>query len=56
MNVLPMAIVRAKHDAVITRDRMRIDIEADFTSECRRPRRRSARIAAATLGRRNAGA
>ena len=30
MNVLPMGIVRAKHDAVITRDRMRIDIEADF--------------------------
>ena len=30
MNVLPMQIVREKGDAVITRDRMRIDIEADF--------------------------
>ena len=30
MNVLPMPIVRSKQDAVITRDRMRIDIEADF--------------------------
>src|SRR5437588_12278116 len=30
MNVLPMAITRAKGDALITRDRMRIDIEADF--------------------------
>ena len=30
MNVLPMAIVREKGGALITRDRMRIDIEADF--------------------------
>ena len=30
MNVLPMAIIRAKQNAIITRDRMRIDIEADF--------------------------
>ena len=30
MNVLPMGVVRAKQDAVITRDRMRVDIEADF--------------------------
>ena len=30
MNVLPMGIVRARQDAVITRDRMRVDIEADF--------------------------
>src|SRR6201996_4422122 len=30
MNVLPMPITRSKQDAVITRDRMRIDIEADF--------------------------
>src|SRR5438552_15731373 len=29
MNVLPLAIVRAKHDAVITSDRMRTYIEAD---------------------------
>ena len=30
MNVLPMQIVREKGDAIITRDRMRIDIETDF--------------------------
>src|ERR1700716_4658481 len=30
MNVLPMGIVREKGDALITRDRMRIGIEADF--------------------------
>src|SRR6201999_4570022 len=30
MNVLPMGIVRSRQDAVITRDRMRVDIEADF--------------------------
>jgi len=30
MNVLPMPITRSKQNAVITRDRMRIDIEADF--------------------------
>ena len=41
MNVLPMGIVRAKHDAVITRDRMRIDIEADFYVRVQRPARRS---------------
>src|SRR4029079_14886591 len=27
MNVLPMGVVRAKHDAVITRERIRIDTE-----------------------------
>src|SRR6201995_2616099 len=30
MNVLPMGIVRSRQDAVITRDRMRVDIESDF--------------------------
>ena len=30
MNVLPMGVVRSRQDAVITRDRMRVDIEADF--------------------------
>src|SRR3569833_2589752 len=30
MNVLPMGIVRSRQDAVITRDRMRVDIEAVF--------------------------
>src|SRR6201989_2386965 len=51
MNVLPMGIVRAKHDAVITRDRMRIDIEADFYVRVQ-PTREAVTIAAATLGRR----
>src|SRR3977135_1214547 len=30
MNVLPMGGVRSRQDAVITRDRMRVDIEAGF--------------------------
>jgi len=51
MNVLPMGIVRSKHDAVITRDRMRIDIEADFYVRVQ-PTREAVAIAAATLGRR----
>src|ERR1700752_3939231 len=51
MNVLPMGIVRSKHDAVITRDRMRVDIEADFSARGHPPRAAVA-IAAATLGRR----
>ena len=51
MNVLPMGIVRAKHDAVITRDRMRMDIEADFYVRVQ-PTREAVAIAAATLGRR----
>src|ERR1700753_1893022 len=51
MNVLPMGIVRAKHDAVITRDRMRIDIEADFYVRVQATRE-AVSIAASTLGRR----
>src|ERR1700729_1814136 len=51
MNVLPMAIIRSKQDAVITRDRMRIDIEADFYVRVQ-PTREAVSIAAATLGRR----
>src|SRR5271168_1114749 len=51
MNVLPMAIVREKGDALITRDRMRIDIEADFYVRVRATRE-VVSIAAATLGRR----
>ena len=30
MNVLQMAVMRAKDDALITRDRMRVDIDAEF--------------------------
>ena len=51
MNVLPMQIVREKRGAVITRDRMRIDIEADFYVRVQSTREAVA-IAAATLGRR----
>src|SRR5579871_3456503 len=51
MNVLPMQISREKGDAVITRDRMRIDIEADFYVRVQ-PTREAVSIAAATLGRR----
>src|SRR5277367_6421123 len=51
MNVLPMPITRSKQDAVFTRDRMRIDIEADFYVRVR-PTREAVSIAAATLGRR----
>ncbi len=51
MNVLPMGIVRARQDAVITRDRMRVDIEADFYVRVQATRE-AVSIAAATLGRR----
>src|SRR6266702_451780 len=51
MNVLSMPITRSKQDAVITRDRMRIDIEADFYVRVQ-PTREAVSIAAATLGRR----
>src|ERR1700760_964276 len=51
MNVLPMGVTRAKQDAVITRDRMRVDIEADFYVRVQ-PTREAVAIAAATLGRR----
>src|SRR6202021_727807 len=51
MNVLPTPITRSKQDAVITRDRMRIDIESDFYVRVR-PTREAVSIAAATLGRR----
>src|SRR6476619_4560973 len=51
MNVLPMGIVRSRQDAVITRDRMRVDIEADFYVRVQATRE-AVSIAAATLGRR----
>src|ERR1700759_931248 len=51
MNVLPMGITRARQDAVITRDRMRVDIESDFYVRVQ-PTREAVAIAAATLGRR----
>src|SRR6476659_9691018 len=51
MNVLPMGVTRARKDAVITRDRMRVDIEADFYVRVQAPPE-AVSIAAATLGRR----
>src|ERR1700723_2471782 len=51
MNVLPMQIVREKGGALITRDRMRIDIEADFYVRVQSTKE-AVSIAAATLGRR----
>src|SRR4029078_12414466 len=51
MNVLPRDIVLSKQDAVITRDRMRVDIEADFYVRVQATRE-AVSIAAATLGRR----
>jgi uncharacterized membrane protein YqiK len=51
MNVLPMQIVREKGDAIITRDRMRVDIEADFYVRVAATQQ-AVSIAAATLGRR----
>jgi uncharacterized membrane protein YqiK len=50
-NVLQMAVVRAKEDAIITRDRIRVDIEAEFYVRVR-PAREAVAIAATTLGRR----
>src|SRR6188768_848779 len=51
MNVLPMGVVRSRQDAVITRDRMRVDIEADFYVRVQATRE-AVSIAASTLGRR----
>src|ERR1044071_2340005 len=51
MNVLQMEIVREKADALITKDRMRVDIEAEFYVRVK-PTREAVSIAAATLGRR----
>ena len=51
MNVLQMEVVREKDDALITKDRMRVDIEAEFYVRVK-PTREAVSIAAATLGRR----
>ena len=51
MNVLRMAVTRANDEALITRDRMRVDIDAEFYVRVR-PQREAVAIAAATLGRR----
>jgi uncharacterized membrane protein YqiK len=46
-----LAVTRAKQDALITRDRMRVDIDAEFYVRVR-PQREAVAVAAATLGRR----
>src|ERR1700723_3730002 len=51
MNVLRMQVVRNRDDALITRDRMRVDIESEFYVRVP-PTREAVTIAAATLGRR----
>src|SRR5918999_950152 len=47
MNVLPMGIVRRRDEAITTKDRMRVDIEADFYVRVA-PIREAVSIAAAT--------
>ena len=51
MNVLQMSVARAKDDALITKDRMRVDIDADFYVRVA-PTKEAVSLAAATLGRR----
>ena len=51
MNVLQMSVARAKDDALITKDRMRVDIDADFYVRVSATRD-AVSLAAATLGRR----
>ena len=51
MNVLQMSVARARDDAIITKDRMRVDIDADFYVRVS-PTREAVALAAATLGRR----
>src|SRR5215469_9951777 len=51
MNVLRMRVVREREDALITKDRMRVDIDSEFYVRVP-PTREAVTIAAATLGRR----
>src|SRR5918999_3856864 len=51
MNVLQLEVIREKDDALITKDRMRVDIWAEFYVRVA-PIRESVSLAAATLGRR----
>src|SRR3972149_1712942 len=51
MNTLPLEVVREKNDALITKDRMRVDVEAEFYVRVR-PTKQAVSIAASTLGRR----
>ena len=51
MNTLPLAVSREKDEALITKDRMRVDVEAEFYIRVRQDKQ-SVAMAAATLGRR----
>ena len=51
MNTLPLAVSRTKDAALITKDRMRVDVEAEFYVRVR-PERKAVSMAASTLGRR----
>ena len=51
MNTLPLQVMRSKDEALITRDRIRVDVEAEFYVRVRRTRD-AVSIAASTLGRR----
>src|ERR1700756_2504203 len=51
MNVLRMRVVRERENAIITKDRMRVDIDSEFYVRVP-PTREAVTIAAATLGRR----
>jgi len=51
MNTLALEVVRNKDQALITKDRMRVDVEAEFYVRVR-PTREAVSLAASTLGRR----
>ena len=51
MNTLPLEVVREKNQALITKDRMRVDVDAEFYVRVAQDRK-SVALAAATLGRR----
>ncbi|MCB1451936.1 MAG: flotillin family protein, partial [Nitratireductor sp.] len=51
MNTVPLEVIRNKEEALITRDRMRVDVEAEFYVRVR-PTKEAVSVAASTLGRR----
>lgn len=51
MNTLPLAVSRSNDHALITKDRMRVDVEAEFYIRVRQDKQ-SVAMAASTLGRR----
>jgi uncharacterized membrane protein YqiK len=51
MKTLQLEVIREKEEALITRDRMRVDVEAEFYVRVA-PTKEAVSIAAATLGRR----